>query len=121
MCNPTLPGQSWCAAKTALYDELIAVVNEISGLSNVLLAPTLPSSVVSPSDPNIRTMVKQVNGVTYVFAYNHSGSPITANLVMNGISFSSVTVHNENRTIAPGNLDFTDTFQPYEAHVYQLQ
>jgi hypothetical protein len=115
-----VPVEAWCAYKVELLDNLKAVVAELADLEPVLLASDAPGALRGNSSPSaIRTMAKVVDGKGYVFAYNYTNAPVTATLTWNTVP-GTVTVHKEGRTLTPSGASFTDTFGPYQAHVYFL-
>jgi hypothetical protein len=111
---------SWCQARVDLFQELIDVTTEISGLQAPLSAVDNNTALSGNSQPSIHTRVKTVGGSTYVIASN-----VTANTVNTTFSLASspasITVYNESRSITPNGSQFSDTFAPYAAHVYQIQ
>ena len=57
-----------------------------------------------------------------VIAYNHSSAPVTAMFTLKDAA-SSVDVHREGRDISVlhGGTTFTDSFEPYQAHIYRIR
>jgi hypothetical protein len=111
----------WCAEKATHMANLQSVVNEIASLERALVAEDAPGALTSNSDPAaIRTKVKVVDGTGYLFAYNGTSAPVTAAFSWS-MAPARVTVHAENRTINAADGGFSDTFQPYEAHVYVIR
>jgi hypothetical protein len=109
----------WCAEKTAHMTDLKAVVNEIADLEPVLLADDATTGLTANSNGAIKTKVKIVNGKGYVFAYNSTNAQASATFTWN-VAPGTVTVNGENRTLAASGSTFTDSFGPYQAHVYVL-
>jgi hypothetical protein len=110
----------WCAEKTGYMNNLKAVVNEIADLEPALLADDAPGALTGNSNPSaIRTKVKLLNGKGYVFAYNSTNAQATASFTWNTAP-GTVTVNAENRTLSASGTSFTDSFGPYQAHVYVL-
>ena len=136
---------TWCSQRTALMNQLKAVVSEIATLEPVLLGRDVMSwgevvaSVTENSTPpavlgtsSIRTMIKHVeheNGTAtdYLFAYNTT-SYYNANVASPSVTVrfalpatpTSIAVYGENRTIS-ASATFSDTFGPFEAHVYMIE
>jgi hypothetical protein len=110
----------WCDEKTAHMADLKAVVNEIADLEPALLADDAEGALTGNSNPSaIRTKVKVVNGRGYVFAYNATNA--TAQVTFGWHTApGTVTVNGEGRTLATAGNSFTDTFGPFQAHVYVL-
>ncbi|MGH6691093.1 MAG: Ig-like domain-containing protein, partial [Gammaproteobacteria bacterium] len=110
----------WCAERTSHMNDLKAVVGELADLEPVLLADDARGALTGNSNSSaIKTKVKLVNGKGYVFAYNYTTQNVTATLTWNTAP-GTVTVSAENRTLAPSGNSFTDSFAPYQAHVYVL-
>jgi hypothetical protein len=135
----------WCSQRTPLMHQLEAVVSEVASLEPVLLEndTTLSWGAVTRVTVNgagratssIGTKVKHDDKSTtdpyHVFAYNTTTyydpsvvSPsATAQFTLPAVP-KSITVYGENRAIAPTvtatGATFTDTFGPFEAHVYVI-
>jgi hypothetical protein len=110
----------WCAEKTTHMNNLKAVINEIADLEDVLLADDAPGALSGNSNTGaIRTRVKLHNGRGYVFAYNTTNTTASATFTWNTTP-GTVTVNAENRTRPVSDRAFTDSFGPYQAHVYVL-
>jgi hypothetical protein len=138
-------GTVWCSQRTQLMNQLAAVVSEVASLEPVLLEndTTLSWGAVTRVTVNgtaratasIGTKVKHDDKSTtdpyHVFAYNTTpyydpgvASPsATAQFALPAVP-KSITVYGENRAIAPTltatGATFTDTFGPFEAHVYVI-
>src|SRR5882724_6484717 len=138
-------GSVWCSQRTQLMNQLAAVVSEVAALEPVLLEndTTLSWGAVTGVTVNgtaratasIGTKVKHDDTSTtdpyHLFAYNSTpyydpgvASPsATAQFTLPAVP-KSITVYGENRAIAPTSTatgaSFTDTFGPFEAHVYVI-
>jgi hypothetical protein len=110
----------WCAEKTGYMNNLKAIVNEIAALEPVLLADDAPGALAGNSNPSaIRTKVKLHNGRGYLFAYNTTNAQAGASFTWNTAP-GTVTVNAENRTLSASGSAFSDSFGPYQAHVYVI-
>jgi hypothetical protein len=110
----------WCAERTQHMDDLKAVVNEIADLEPALLADDAPAALTSNSNATaIRTKVKVVDGRAYLFAYNYTGAAASATFGWS-MAPGAVRVNAEGRTLAASGRSFSDTFGPYQAHVYVI-
>jgi Big-like domain-containing protein len=109
----------WCAEKIGYMDDLKAVVTEIAGMESVLLADDVPSALTGSSNTAIRTKVKVANGRAYLLASNYTNATQTATFTW-AAAPGPVTVNAETRTLTPSGSTFTDSFGPYQAHVYVL-
>ena len=125
--------------RTQLMAQLEQLMRELAGtlpgadpdLPDVLIAKDAPMALIANSNPAIRTKVKLVGGKGYLFAYNHEGKSATNptgnqtvtftwNTTPGTITVNAETANGQPRTIAPSGNSFTDTFGPYEAHVYVI-
>jgi len=110
----------WCTEKTNHMNDLKAVVNELADLEPALIADDATTGLTTNSNPGaIKTKVKIVNGKGYLFAYNATNAQAGATFTWNTAP-GTVTVNGENRTLAASGNNFTDSFGPYQAHVYVL-
>jgi hypothetical protein len=110
----------WCAEKTTYMNNLKTVVNEIAALEPALLADAAPGALSGNTNTAaIRTLVKLYNGRGYVFAYNTTNAAASATFTWN-TSPGTVNVNGEGRTLTTSGRAFTDSFGPYQAHVYVL-
>ncbi len=107
----------WCAEKTGYMNNLKTVVGEVADLEAVLLADDAPAALSGTSNGNIRTKVKLFGGKGYVFAYNATNATASATFTWN-TEPGRVTVNSENRTVATSGRTLSDSFGPYQAHVY---
>lgn len=78
----------------------------------------------STSGVPIDVMVRQYNGQTYVFAQasgsdtNQASGNTTGTFTWLGGGSASVTVRDESRSVSKTNGVWTDTFTPYQLHIY---
>ena len=116
----------WCSQRVDLMNRLKTVMSDVASLEPVLLTDNATSWSGSVSTPEIRMVVKQIDGKDYIFAYNRT-SYYNANVATPSIDATftlpkradAIDVHGENRNFASGDT-FTDTFRPFEAHVYEI-
>jgi hypothetical protein len=132
----------WCAERTQRMNDLKAVVTDIAALESVLLSPDVTSwgggvAAVKNNGTNaslpassIRTLVKHdaASNTDYLIAYNTTpyynasvASPsVTVQFTLPAPPATAIVVHGENRNLAAA-ATLTDTFGPFEAHVYILK
>ena len=103
----------------ALYQELIDVTTEIKSLEPVLLSPDAPVIDANSAPSTVFTKTKiGADGTRYVFAYNHAGTPVTAQFTL-ARPATSVLDYDTGTTCAPDTSTiFYGVFQPYQAHVF---
>ncbi len=105
----------------ALYQELIDVTTEIKSLEPVLLSPD--ASVISANSAAGTVFTKTKvgsDGSRYVFSYNYTASPVTAEFTLMQPA-GSIVDYDTGAAIAPDtSTTFAAVFQPYQAHVFQI-
>lgn len=69
---------------------------------------------------DVRTKVTVVGGKGYLFAYNYTSKDIGPVTFSWRRGVSLVTVLDEARTLTPSGSNFSDSFGPYEAHIYEI-
>jgi hypothetical protein len=128
----------WCAERTARMNDIRAVILELADLEAALLmddgaAVSVANAAGGGPLAAIRTKVKAMpDGTAYVIAYNYSDTPLSARFTWSSPLTRPVVVNAEEticgsrpcaRTIAveSDGRSFTDTFAPYQAHVYVLE
>ena len=104
------------------YFDFKKLSGEVQALQPYLISAPQPQDLSSVSDTHIETLVKTDATHVVIFATSDSASPIS-NVTFNLSSLvtpstSSVTVYSEGRTLGLSGLTFTDSFAPYDAHVY---
>jgi hypothetical protein len=123
-------------SREALMAQLASVVQELAGtlpqgdadLPQALMAKDAPCALTASSNAAIKTRVKLFAGKGYVFAYNSLGASsgsqtatFTWNRTPGAVTVNAEVVNGQPRHITPSGLGFTDSFAPYEAHVYVIQ
>jgi Bacterial Ig domain len=111
---------TWCTERTNHMNDLKAVVGELADLEPALIADDAATALTTNSNPNaIKTKVKLVNGKGYLFAYNATNAQAGATFTWNTAP-GTVTVNAEGRTLTASGNSFTDSFGPFQAHVYVI-
>lgn len=110
---------NWCSQRVAYMQNSTATVSLMSSVTPALLAPDAPAALASVSNPAIQTLVEQVNGLGYIFAFNNGYGSQTAQFTWSTVP-STVTVAGEQRSLTPSGAGFSDTFGPFEGHVYEV-
>ncbi len=95
---------------------------EITQLARVLQTTINPSSMGVKAKPPIEYTWRRVGSTTYLIALNQSAGVVPdATIRVLGVNVpSTVTVWDEDRTLAASGNGFTDSFGPYEVHVYKF-
>jgi hypothetical protein len=105
----------------ALYQELINVTTEIKSLEPVLLSPDAPVITGNSQSGVVFTKTKVgADGTRYLFAYNYTASPVSAQFAL-AQPATSILDYDTGVSIAPdSSTTFSDTFQPYQAHIFAI-
>jgi hypothetical protein len=109
------------AQRRQYWQTLVRVTSQIRSLEPALISPDAPGVLprVAPAG-TIRVLAKQVGATRYVFAVNNTPTPNVRGTFTLAAAGARVDVVGEARTIALAGLSFSDTFDPYEAHVYKI-
>ncbi len=106
------------AAVTQINHEissLAPVLNEASVAEALEVRPSVKESVVD-------TVTKRHNNATYVFAVEMEGKQASAEFKLNSAKpAESVELIGEERSIMLRGGSFTDSFKPWEVHLYRLR
>ena len=106
--------------------EAVTVINkQIHELASVLNCPTVPNavSVETPdSKAPVAVMMKQDGIAIYLFAVGMRNQPTEATFSIKDFPISTnIEVVGENRTRKVEQGTFSDTFQPYDVHIYKIR
>jgi len=101
------------------YFDFKQISGEINGLQAYLITPNV-AAAVSCSDPNIEFVVKQIGKSIYVITSNFNQFNESPVFTVTPTINPSITVYAENRSITATGQTFTDAFNPWDVHVYQL-
>jgi hypothetical protein len=116
--------------EAALLDdpEMLAAVttlnHQITELAPVLNSPSIANAVQTKSSNTnvpIASMVKRHQGSTYLFTVGMRDGTTTATFTVKGLTGDvRVTVLGENRELTAKQGAFSDTFAPWDVHLYRL-
>jgi Glucose / Sorbosone dehydrogenase len=104
----------------AMKAELTRTNGQIKSLARVLNSPTVTNGASVSASGRIDHIVKRLNGETYLFAVNPTASTLDAQVSVSGLSSGTVTVIDENRSLALANGRFGDRFGAYGVHLYRI-
>ncbi|MBI9099462.1 MAG: hypothetical protein JEY91_13345 [Spirochaetaceae bacterium] len=96
-----------------MWNELVNLAGELRNLSPVLLSPY--STKLNTENVESRQFIS--GGIQYIIAVNTDSMVVKETFPIG----NTVNVLYENRTITPNLRSFSDTFQPYEVHIYTLE
>ena len=107
-----------------MLSAVTAINKRIAELAPVLNSPTIPGVATVSSDNNavpVACMVKRHAGATYVFAVATRGDRTTAAFTVPGLPGArTVEVLGENRAVTMRQGVFTDSFGPWDVHLYRI-
>ena len=107
------------------YYDFKKLSGEVTGLDSFLILPSETKYVKKASDANIQILVKSDLSRAVIFSSNDS--PLEAKDVRFSLSdipqgLQSIEVYSEGRSLTLDSQGgFSDTFRPFEAHVYILK
>lgn len=105
------------------YHDFKRVSQEVMTLEPVLISNSRPGMVSSVSNQNIEYLVKADSEKAVIFASNYSENSlgsVTFKLGSTAPAPASIEVYSENRSVKSSGHSFSDSFGPYEVHVYVL-
>jgi len=100
-----------------------AINQQITALAPVLNTASLANGAsVSSSDAGVPVdiMVKRFAGHLYIFAVAMRPGATTATFTLRGVSTATATVLGESRSVAVSGGVFSDSFAPYDVHLYEV-
>jgi len=108
-----------------MLDAVTKVNAEIRDLAPVVNSPTFHyGAEVTPTQPEIPVdvMVKRYGGAVYVFSCGMRNGSTDASFLVSGLGERAVAeVLGENRTVEIENGSFTDSFEPWDVHIYRCE
>ncbi len=111
-------------ADAEMLEAVTRINRRIGQLAPVLNGPTISEGievVSEPADVPVAVMMKRREGTTYVFAVAMRDQAASAQFRIEGLTGPhTVTVLDEDRTIHSTDGAFTDRFEPYDVHLYEI-
>jgi hypothetical protein len=114
-----IPSTEWCPERVEHFEDLKAIMNELQGIKNALASVDRPELLSENSNPAIHTRVKITDATAWLIAANVENNDVTSTFALSHKP-QEVIVYKEDRTLAFADKSFTDSFAPYEAHVYEI-
>lgn len=119
-------GTNYTPQPSPFINNLNKVTKELAEMQNVLAAPTVKLNIkkeyhelMYSVDTGVEILVKEVDGKTYLLAVNSDKNPVKVTL--DGLTkFGGASVLKENRNLKVENGKLTDTFNPFDVHIYKL-
>jgi hypothetical protein len=105
--------------------EMLAAVTginrQIHSLAPVLNSPTREKPIVKPDNASVACIVKRHAGATYLFAVSMQNAASDATFTLRDLPENAVAeVLDERRSVSLHEGRFSDTFKPYEVHLYRI-
>lgn len=129
-CHNFLPNESkedGCLEEAGMAEAMTNANSSIQKYADVILSPDVAGTTVTTTGAvEVLTMTKKFGGATYVFAMGNGnasnilGAQVTATITIADKTLKNISVENENRDLTITNGAFTDTFAPYEVHIYKI-
>jgi hypothetical protein len=112
------------AMPAELVTEFGVQAPRIKNLAAVLQSAINPPAYGATVGRPLEVGWRSYGGNVYFIVVNLTGSTLTRSITLRGVNFATtgLTVMFENRTIGQGatNGVITDTFEPYQVHIYRL-
>jgi hypothetical protein len=113
--------KDWCEKRVGHFEDLKAVMRELKSLEPILVGIDQPSLLIDNSNAaSVRARVKFSNRKGYLIACNYTNNTTETTFTWSS-TLAKVTVKNEGRALEVTDSRFTDTFGPYQAHVYEIE
>jgi hypothetical protein len=120
-----MEGETYQFHDAQAYQDFRRISREVMALEPALVSPAPPELLASVSDSGLEFLVKSHSKQIIVFASNFGETPIAR------VSFTlasavpqvsaPVEVYSENRILQLQDHTFSDSFGPYECHVYIIK
>ncbi|MHC4738526.1 MAG: carbohydrate binding domain-containing protein, partial [Planctomycetota bacterium] len=101
----------------ATWSTIVDISLELEDLSPALVSDTSPL-LVSVSDPDVDTILKEYDGDLYLIAINTNSAANNVDLTVSGVTATSAQVKFESRTEPIVSGTITDNFTQNQRHVY---
>lgn len=119
-------GHAYTPQPSQFWSDLKSVVSELASIQDILAAPTKDMHIVNiyhemghSVDAGVEVMIKKARDHYYLFAANADKNPVKVSISGFGREEKAEVLF-ENRTVFTKERQLTDTFKPFEVHVYKL-
>jgi hypothetical protein len=120
-------GTNYTPKDSPFIDDLNKVTKELAEMQPILSSPTIPISLdikyhelMYSVDTGIELLAKRVNGKTYLITVNSDKNPVK--VTFSGLNkYKKISVLNEKRKIDFLEGNFTDYYEPFGVHIYELK
>ncbi|MEA3460824.1 MAG: hypothetical protein U9R49_03020 [Bacteroidota bacterium] len=119
-------GSNYTPQPSAFISDLNKVTRELAGMQEILSAGNAEHNITKEYhelgysvDTGIEMLVKEVEGKTYMLTVNSDKNPVKVS--MTGLDkFAVAKVLNEDRTVVIEEGRLTDSYEPFDVHIYKL-
>ena len=120
-------GTNYTPQPSPFMDDLSKVTRELDEMQDVLAAPAIELNIkkeyhelMYSVDTGVEIMVKKVEGKTYMLTINSDKNPVKVSFI--GLSnYKNATVLKEKRSLILNNGKLTDSYKPFDTHIYFLE
>jgi hypothetical protein len=121
-CHSWYKTSTWGRIEPEMRAGLTKTNAEIHALAKVLNSPTVAdgAKVATTLGSRVDTMVKQLDGATYVFAVNMYRKAEKPTITVKGAGDGAAEVLFEERTVEVKGGKIVDDFAPYAVHRYRM-
>ena len=120
-------GSHYTPADASFRKDLESVTRELASLQEILSARNTDLPFITTYhemghsvDAGIERIVKKVNGTIYLITVNSDKNPVKVSL--SGLNpFRSATVMGEDRTVPVEKGILTDSYKPFDIHMYKMK
>lgn len=119
-------GTNYTPQPSSFMDGLNKVTTELAEMQDVLAAPAFELNINKTYhesgysvDAGVEILVKKVNETSFILAVNSDKNPVKVSL--HGLeNYSGASVLKESRNLRINTGKLTDTFKPFDVHIYKL-
>ena len=119
-------GTNYTPQPSDFMDALNKVTKELAELQTVLASETIDLDIEKEYhelrysiDSGIEFIVKNLNSKTFLITVNSDKNPVKVSF-KNLTGFSKASVLNENRNLDIIDANFTDSYKPFDVHIYEI-
>lgn len=105
----------------AHWDYVQKLVRELHELNPAIMSPIVKGITLSPANPGIDFSVHELDHKLYLFAANKTSRAQTAHFTGRKFAGKTVKVLYEEHTTTGDRNGFTDSFEPFGVHVYDIE
>ncbi len=120
-------GTNYTPQPSEFMDDLNQVTRELAEMQNILSARTTRNSIKKEYietghsvDAGVEFITKKVGGKTYIISVNSDKNPVK--ITFSGLNgFKIAKVLKEGKTINIADGKFTESYRPFDVHLYELK